>query len=163
MADMFLDLDDITGESLDYDHLDEIEVHGWSWGLSNNASFRIRDAREGAPHTSVNHLTINKVLDSASVSLVQYCALGTHIAKGYFACRKNTGDRSGVTDFMTIELTDIKVLSVQWPGQGAGEHGFPETIELEFVKFDMTYKKQAQEGQLYGARNFPFSIPEQKR
>jgi len=35
MADMFLDLDDITGESLDYDHLDEIEVHGWSWGLTH--------------------------------------------------------------------------------------------------------------------------------
>ncbi len=38
----------------------------------------------------------------------------------------------------------------------------PETIELEFLEFNMTYKMQAQEGQLTGARHFHFSLPEQK-
>lgn len=162
MTDMFLDLDDFTGESLDYDHLDEIELTGWGWGLKNNASFSLRDVREGATHTSFDHLTITKVIDSATVTLVQYCAQGKHIAKGYLACRKNTGERTDLSDFLTIEFTDLKVLSIAWPAKGAEERGFPETVEFQFSKFDMTYKKQANEGELYGAMNFPFSIPDQK-
>jgi type VI secretion system secreted protein Hcp len=168
MAEMFLKLTDITGESLDADHQDEIEVHGWNWGLSNDASFSIRTMREGAPHTSVQHLTIDKALDNASVPLTQYCAQGTHISQGVLVCRKHTGDRADKgrkphqDEYLKIELTDIKVLSVKWPSGRGMEAHVPEIIELEFLEFNMTYKMQAQEGQLTGARHFHFSIPEQK-
>jgi type VI secretion system secreted protein Hcp len=162
MGEMFLDLDGFTGESLDYDHLDEIELIGWGWGIKNNASFNIRDVREGATHTAFDHLTITKVVDSASVTLVQFCAQGNHISKGYLACRKNTGERTNLSDFLTIEFSDLKVLSVTWPEKGAEDHGYPEIVVFQFSKFDMTYKKQANEGELYGSMNFPFSIPDQK-
>lgn len=164
MAYMFLDLDGIMGEALDEDHLDEIEVHGWDWGLKNNAPLNMKNKDDGTAHTTVNLLTINKVLDAASVSLVQYCAQGTHISKAYLSCRKNTGDRSGLTDYFTIELSEVKVCSIGWPGKGAveAEGVIGEAIDLQFGKFEITYKKEAQEGQLYGAMSFPFNVPEQK-
>lgn len=163
MADMFLKLEGIMGESLDYQHQNHIEVHGWTWGLSNNASLNMKNKDDGTPHTTVALLSIDKVLDGASVSLVQYCAQGTHIDKACLACRKNTGDRGQVTDYLIIELTDVKVHSVNWPGKAAETGGLVgETVEFQFGKFEITYRKEAQEGQLYGAMSFPFDVPEQK-
>ncbi len=163
MADVFLDLDNVTGESLDYDHMDEIEVYGWNWGISNDAPFSLHGKSDGTPHATVQHLTIEKFFDSASVTLAQFCALGTHIEKGYFACRKNTSDnREASSDYLTIELTDIKVLSIDWPAKTAGEHAVTETVVLQFAHFDLAYKKQANEGQLYGRMNFEFDVPEGK-
>ena len=169
MGNMFLKLEGITGESLDIDHENEIEIHNWQWGLDNNASFRLRDEKSASPQTSVAALTIDKMLDNATVPLVQYCAQGTHISKGVLVCRKNTGNKSGrmedhqahQDEFWKIELTDIKVLSVKWPGV-AEEHVIPETIELSFLSFIVYYKMQTRKGNLTGDRHFPFSIPEQK-
>jgi type VI secretion system secreted protein Hcp len=166
---MFLKLKDITGESLDLDHPNEIEIHNWSWGLDNNASFRLRDEKSATPQTTVAPLTIDKMLDNATVPLVQYCAQGTHIAEGELVCRKNTGDKYGSEEhhkkhqdeFWKIKLKDIKVLSVRWPGV-AEEHRIPETVELSFLSFTVFYQMQTQEGNLTGARHFPFDIPEQK-
>src|SRR5579871_1890384 len=140
MATMFMALTDksgrsiiITGESLDIDHVDQIEVHDWHWGLSNTASFSLREQKDAAPMTAVDLLTIDKILDNASVPLLQYCAQGTHIEKGILTCRKNTGDRARVFDekkhafvdhikdsdiFWRVEFEDLKVTSVKWGGIG---------------------------------------------
>ena len=163
MAHMFLDLDNVTGEAGDLDHLDEIEVYGWTWGLKNVAPLSLRTQGGGTPHGTVDTLTIEKAVDSATVTLVQFCALGTHMPNGYFSCRKLTGDREEVTDYLTIALKDVKVVSIDWPGKAAlEEHVATETIVLQFAHFDIAYKKQANEGKLYGKMNFPFDIVEGK-
>jgi type VI secretion system secreted protein Hcp len=125
MADMFLKLTDISGESMDIDHEDEIEVFDWRWGLDNDASFALRDQGQATPHTTVAHLSIDKVLDNATVPLVQYCAHGKHISEAVLVCRKNTGAKYGekhtpqghVDEYWKIELRDVKVLTVKWPGK----------------------------------------------
>jgi type VI secretion system secreted protein Hcp len=159
MANMFLDLENVIGESADVDHRNKIEVYGWTWGIGNNAPFSLRDKSDGTPHATVENLTIEKMLDSASVTLAQFCANGTYISKGYLACKKNTGG-SGDTDYLKIELTHIKVISVNWPGKSAAaENLVSESVILQFAHFDLSYQRQAAEGQLYGKMNFPFDVP----
>src|SRR5271154_31961 len=178
MADMFLQLTNITGESLDIDHETEIEIQDWSWGLDNDASFALRQKGAATPHTSVAHLSVTKMIDNATVPLVQYCAEGTHIKDGVLVCRKNTGDKFGAKDtpqkhvdeYWKIELSDVKVLSVKWPGKNP-EDRFIETVDFSFLKFNITYKMESlgdAQSDLApdkpakgapGARNFPFSIP----
>ncbi len=45
MANMFLSLTNIHGESLDHVHAGEIEIHDWEWGMDNAASFRLDPER----------------------------------------------------------------------------------------------------------------------
>jgi type VI secretion system secreted protein Hcp len=169
MADMFLKLTDISGESMDIDHEDEIEVFDWRWGLDNDASFALRDQGQATPHTTVAHLSIDKVLDNATVPLVQYCAHGKHISEAVLVCRKNTGAKYGekhtpqghVDEYWKIELRDVKVLTVKWPGKAPEGHVI-ETVDFSFLHFNISYKVESCKGALHGARHFPFSIPEQK-
>ena len=175
MATMFLALTDqsgksilISGEATDVDHEGQIEIHDWGWSLDNTASFSIKEQKEAAAATVVHLLTIHKVIDNATVPLVQYCAQGTHVPKGSLTCRKYTGDRSESDVFWEIQLTDVKLVSVKWGGPS--EHGgVHETVELSFLEFEIHYKIQSNDGPLLaeqadvkGKRGFHWNIPKDK-
>jgi len=114
MADMFLELTGIKGESLDYIHENEIEIFEWNWGVDNKASFQV-GAGEAAKHTEFDHVVVTKMFDKASVTLMNYCATGRRIHEGIITCRKNDGEQH--VAFLKIKLTDVKVNSVKWAGK----------------------------------------------
>jgi len=161
---MFLYLQNISGESMDEDYGDQIDIHEWTWSMTNDAPLRLTGSDAITAHTSVKKITISKMLDNASIALINYCVNGTHIPEGIITCLKYTGE--GEDDFrdayLNIELTDVKIASVNWEGKGGETRGIPETVELDFLKFRITYQKQSQEGNLTGRNSFSFDIPEQK-
>jgi type VI secretion system secreted protein Hcp len=161
MANMFLSLTGVTGESIDADKKLEgaIEIHEWVWGLHNAAPYRLKES-DATTHASVDKMTVTKMIDKASVTLVNFCAHGKEVSKATITCRKNTED--GPVDYLTIELNDVKIRSVNWPGRGEDLRGVPEVVVLEFKKFTMSYSMQLASGLLEGANVFPFDIPEQK-
>jgi type VI secretion system secreted protein Hcp len=159
MANMFLALTNIHGESRDHAHEGEIEIHEWTWGVTNKAPFRL-EASEAAKQTEIGHVTVTKMFDKASVTLMNYCAQGRKIAEGTITCRKNDGEKQ--VEFLKIKLIDVKIQSVQWPGKGEELRGIPETVELAFFKFHVMYATQIQDGSLGGRNDFDFIVPEQK-
>src|ERR1700753_1234357 len=148
MANTFLSLANIEGESLDYIHQGEIEVHDWDWGLNNKATFRV-SAAEAARQTRVQHLIIHKVFDKATPTLMLYCAQGRKITTGRLTCRKNDGEQQ--VAFLLIDFRDIKVNEVKWSPKGEDPRGIPEILELSFSKVKVTYQVQTNDGSLSGA------------
>src|SRR5436309_103499 len=91
MANTFLKVTGVTGESLDFQHHGEIEVHDWQWGMANSASTKLSESDQ-AKQTAVDHLKIEKMFDNASVTLAKFCAWGKQIKEATLTCRKNDGD-----------------------------------------------------------------------
>jgi type VI secretion system secreted protein Hcp len=158
MAEMFLKLDGVEGESLDENHKNEIEILSWGWGLDNPSSFALG---QGGQSTKVNFsaINLNKICDKASVALFKCCTTGKHIASGKITCRKNDGDSK--VEYLTIELTDIMVSNFQWSGNGY-DTTLSESVQLVCAEFKQSYKLQQDTGSAGGATDFGFNIQSQK-
>lgn len=158
MAEMFLKLDSVNGESLDEAHKDEIEIKSWGWTTENHVRW---DLNQGGQSTKVlvNAISIEKICDQASVTLYQNCVTGKHIPTGKITCRKNDGDQK--LEYMVVDLKDIMVSKVAWSGEGE-EQALKETVEISFAEFNLNYKLQQDLGNAAGGKSFGFHIQRQK-
>jgi type VI secretion system secreted protein Hcp len=145
MANMFLSLTNIHGESLDHVHAGEIEIHDWEWGMDNAASFRL-DPSEATKQTQTQHLIVHKVFDRASPTLLNYCAHGKKIEHAIVTCRKNDGDNQ--VEYLKLMFTGVKVNSVKWTPKGEDHRGIPEAVDFSFFLFKVIYQTQVQDGSL---------------
>jgi type VI secretion system secreted protein Hcp len=159
MANMFLSLTNIHGESRDHIHHGEIEIHDWEWGMTNSASFRL-EAADAAKQTQTDHLMVHKVFDKSSPTLMNYCAHGRKIDKAIVTCRKNDGHHQ--VEYLKIELTGVKINSVKWTPKGEDLKGIPETVDLSFFYFKIIYETQIQDGSLAGKTEFEWDVSKEK-
>jgi len=159
MAEMFLKLDGVAGESLDHAHAGEIEILDWSWPTENHVRW---DLNQGGQSTKVEvkSITLHKICDKASVILYQNCVTGKHIPSAKITCRKNDGDQK--FEYLTLDLKDIMVSKVQFDGDG-NEQSLKETVELSFAEFKLNYKVQRDEGTVGGATSFGFHVQRQQK
>jgi type VI secretion system secreted protein Hcp len=159
MAEMFLKLDGVKGESLDEKHGEEIEINKWDWTTINHVKW---DLNQGGQSTKVdvNAISIDKICDKASVILYQCCVTGKHIPTAKITCRKNDGDQK--VEYLVVDLKDIIVSKVAWQGQG-NDQSLSETIELSFAEFKLNYSVQADAGTAAGATSFGFHIQKQQK
>jgi type VI secretion system secreted protein Hcp len=161
MAEMFLKLDGVNGESLDEKHHDEIEINKWDWSTENHVKW---DLNQGGQSTKVDvhAITIDKICDKASVVLYQCCVTGKHIPTARITCRKNDGDQK--VEYLVVDLKDIMVSKVNWSGDG-GQQSLGETVDLQFAEFKLHYLLQADTGDsaAKGATSFGFNIQKQQK
>jgi type VI secretion system secreted protein Hcp len=158
MAEMFLYLDQIEGESLDLTHKNKIEIKNWQWTTENFVRW---DVNQGGQSTRVkiDHIELNKICDKASVTLYQNCVTGKHIKNGKIICRKNDGDTK--VEYLIVTLTDIMVTKVNWTGDGDSP-SLNETIGLAFAEFRLDYKVQDDSGSAAGGgKMFGFNVQKQ--
>jgi type VI secretion system secreted protein Hcp len=157
MAEMFLKLDGIEGESLDSSHGGEIEIKSWGWVTENHVRW---DVNQGGQSTKVdvNHIYLEKICDKASVTLYQDCVTGKHIKSGTITCRKNDGDQK--VEYLVVKLTDIMVTKVEFSGDGESQ-SLKETVGLSFAEFRLDYKVQNDTGSAGGAKSFQFNVQRQ--
>ena len=138
MADCFLKLDQVSGESHDQEFDGYIQVDSWQWGVAQNASLAaaISDAR-GAP--TVHSLSFVHAIDSASTGLLSRCVKNTVISKGDLAMRRAGGKAQ---KYLTIKLEKVRVLSVDIIHDA--QHETPsERVVLAFDRFDLEYVPQS--------------------
>jgi type VI secretion system secreted protein Hcp len=157
MAEMFLKLDGIEGESLDTAHSGEIEIKQWSWITENHVRW---DVNQGGQSTKVevHEISLDKVCDKSSVTLYQNCVTGKHIKSGTITCRKNDGDQK--VEYLIVKLTDIMVSKVAFSGDGDAP-ALAEKVELSFAEFRLDYKVQNDTGSAGGAKSFQFNVQRQ--
>jgi type VI secretion system secreted protein Hcp len=137
---MCLKLTGITGESQINQHVGEIDVLSWGWGVNRDAS-QTSAARSigGAAKVSANALVITKYIDSASPVLFQSALQGKRIAEATFVIIKAGG--KSVFDVIKIKLKDVVVTSVK-TGIAAPNDRFTEEVSLTFASAEYTYVPQ---------------------
>jgi len=139
--DMFLVLDGVTGESLDATYTDKIDVLAWSWGMAQSGTTHMGGGG-GSGKVNVQDISFTHFIDKASGTLMKFCCDGKHIKTGKLIVRK-AGENP--LEYFTIDLEEIIVSNISTGGAGS-EDRLTENVTLNFKKFHMQYKFQAQDG-----------------
>jgi type VI secretion system secreted protein Hcp len=154
MANIFLKLTDITGESKDATHPDEIEVLSWSWGLTQSATFGAGGGGGGV-HMNVQDLSFSANISKATTALAKKCANGTHIPEGTLTIRKAGEDPQ---EFLVFTLEKIIVSSYQ-TGGASEQAQMIESFSLNIAKVKMEYKTQQDDGTLGPGGEVTIDVP----
>ncbi|MBN3811579.1 type VI secretion system tube protein Hcp [Paraburkholderia sp. Ac-20347] len=139
MADMFIKIDGIAGESQDAMHPDEIEVLGWHWSVMQQSSMQ-SGSGGGAAKATVSDLQFTHLIDRASPNLASHCFQGKHISKVGLTLRKAGGLP---LEYLKITMFDVIVTRVE-PTAGSGfvlEH-----VALSFARMKQEYIVQSATG-----------------
>jgi type VI secretion system secreted protein Hcp len=159
MAEMFLKLDQVDGESIDQTHKDSIEIKDWTWATTNTVKW---EWNQGGQSTKVDvgFITVSKICDKASVTLYQNCVTGKHIPWAKITCRKNDGEAK--FEYMILELKDVMVQNITFTGSGT-DQSIDEKITLAFAEFKLTYNLQRDSGAVGGGKQFGYHIQKQQK
>lgn len=139
--DMTIKIDGIKGESKLKDHVDEIDVLAWSWGLSQSGTFHAGGGG-GAGKVNVQDLSFTKWVDKSSPELMLACSNGKHIPKAVLSIRK-AGEKP--LDYVVITIEKLLVSSVSTGGSG-GEDRLTENVTVNFTKVKVEYQEQDEKG-----------------
>lgn len=146
MYDMFLKLDDVTGESMDASHPDEIDVIAWSWGMSQSGTTHAGGGGGGGK-VSVQDLSVTKWVDKSSSVLFDYCTGGKQFNEAKLTVRKAGGDSP--LEYLVITMNKVIVTSISTGGSG-GEDRLTENLTLNFAEFKTAYQPQKPDGSADG-------------
>ena len=156
-SDIFAKLGDIKGESNDAKHKDEIEVHSFSWGLSNPASGAPAGGGGGAGKATFQDLVIVHNIDKATPSLMLACATGKHLPDAIITHRRSGKSQH---EYLIVKLNDVLVTSVTHAGTSTDPA--METISLTFAKVHLEYRPQKADGSLDAGIHFKFDLKNNK-
>jgi type VI secretion system secreted protein Hcp len=149
---MFLKLDGIKGECKADGHIDEIDIHSFSWGMSQQGTFG-GGGGGGAGKVNINDCNFSKNVDTATCALMLHCCNGTHIKGGLISFRKAGGKQQ---EYLKIKLTDILVSGYQQGGSsGDVVH---DSLTLNFSKVEVEYNVQKEDGSTTKGGNMGWDI-----
>lgn len=147
IADYYLKIDGIEGESQDDKHKAEIEIESWSWGETNSGTFSAGGGG-GAGKVSMQDFHFVSKVNKASPKLMLACAGGDHIKKAVLSCRK-----AGKTqqDYLVVTFGELLVSSYQTGGSTGGGIIPTDQFSFNFSQIEVEYKEQKADGNLGGA------------
>jgi type VI secretion system secreted protein Hcp len=154
-TDIFAKIGDIKGESTDAKHKDEIEVHSFSWGVTNTAS--VSPGGGGAGKATFQDLTIVHHIDKASPALLRACATGKHLKEAIITHRKAGKEQQ---EYLIVKMNDVIITGVSHGGT-AGQP-YSESVSMAFAKVDLEYKPQKADGSLDAGVHFKYDIKANK-
>lgn len=157
VADVFLKIDGIPGESMDSKHKDEIDI------LSYTQTFRQTINRAtgggGTGKVSCGDVTVLKNIDKSSPKLIQYVTTGKHIPKATLTFR-TVGGKSQV-EYYVVELQDVLIAAIDQTDQ-PDPSKIVERVQLNSAKFDFTYRQQKSDGTVGEEVKFAFDCETNK-
>ena len=132
IADMFLKIPGVTGESSDADHKGEIQVVSWSWGMRNS----LGGTRADTFRRSVDELIVVRRVDKASTALMSYLAAAKLISQALLTVRKAG---SNPLEYVKVTIERVRVTSVHVESI---ESELVERVGLAFAKVTIDYIPQ---------------------
>jgi type VI secretion system secreted protein Hcp len=151
--DFFLKVDTerggaVKGEAQDRDHKDEIDVIGWSWGMSAPTSA----TGERRARAAIHQLVVRKRTDSASTALMGAVARNDKIKTAVLTARRAG---AGQQTYLKITLRNAYVTSFEIEGSGGDEgSGTVEQIKIAFERITVDYTPQGPDGLVRGGTSF---------
>ena len=140
----------LKGESQAAGHVDEIEVHGWIWGVAASAAL---GSSQATGRRSYKHLTVLKHIDAASTALMSVLARNDEVKEARLSMRK-AGE--GQRDFLVVTLTNARVMSLDIDCDDSGIT--TERVALSFTKVQVDYETQRADGQRGSGTSFQDEI-----
>ena len=143
MADIFLKLGDIDGESTDQKHPNWIEIDAYAFGIAQGGSALMLPAEKPA----LQDIAVVKKLDKSTPLLFLTCATGEHIPEATLTARK-AGDKQ--QDYLIITLSDLIISGVapnlSSSGDPEADPQSSEQLSLNFSKIEVKYLFQDASG-----------------
>ncbi|HEX4856750.1 MAG TPA: type VI secretion system tube protein Hcp [Limnobacter sp.] len=137
-VDMFLALEGsrqgaFKGESQAEGHLGEIEIQGWSWGMSQQA----HSSSQLASKASVRTLNVQKSVDSASTALMSALKSAELLNRVVLSCR----DPGGVTtiEYLRITLRKARLCDYEISAMGSEGRQVNESFSIAFKEIEVVY------------------------
>jgi type VI secretion system secreted protein Hcp len=152
-VDFFLKVDGADGESTQSGHSNEIKIHSFSWGCSQQTSVS-GSGGSAAGKASLSDISIMKDLDKASPEMFKMLLTGKHIATAVLTAQKATGTTTGAP-FLTITFGEVFVTSQQISGSSEIPS---ESVSFSYntIKFD--YSTQGDDGTLTSTGAISFDV-----
>ncbi len=133
-VDYFLKVPDIPGPSVDAKHKGEIDVLGFSFGVSQ-AGAAHPGGGGGAGKAVFDDLIVLAPTSKASPLLMVACASGQHLKTAVLTCRRTAVKTQ--LDFLTITLSDVTITSYEV--DGADEERPLDQLALSYAKIELSY------------------------
>lgn len=146
-ADIFLKIDDVKGESQNPQHLEEINVLAWSWGVSNPVDTVLGSAGVGGTPT-VSDIKIIKGFDLASTRFFLAVAQGHKYNEAIISVDRR--GPAGPEEYLVITLTDVFISKIAHGGKDS-EENVSESVTLDFGKIEFKYQQFDASGDAVGA------------
>jgi type VI secretion system secreted protein Hcp len=138
----FLRVDGIPGESADARHRGEIELTGWTLGVTSAVS-TAAGAAASAGRPEFQPLKVTQRLDRAIPPLVGLIAAGQHVPSVTLTCRRPGREAA---DYLKIALSDVLVTGVRLTE--AGEAPPSAEVTLVYGRIVVEYRPQMPDGSL---------------
>jgi type VI secretion system secreted protein Hcp len=142
MADYFLQITGIAGESKEAKHKDWIDVLSWSFGESN-PSQPATGGGAGAGKVQMQDFNFMAVTSKASPKLFLACATGQHMKEAKLSAVKAGAMQQ---EYMSWTFSDVLVSGYQIAGSD-GDVSM-DSVSLAFSKVKVEYKAQKADGSL---------------
>lgn len=142
VADYFLKIDGIVGESQDSKHKGEIQLESFSWGETQQAA-AARGAGAGAGKVAMHDFHFAMKVNKASPHLMLACASGQHFKSAVLTARKAGKEQQ---EFLVYKFTDLLISSYQ---TAATVDELPvDQIAFTFGQITVEYRSQTPTGAL---------------
>jgi type VI secretion system secreted protein Hcp len=154
-SDIFLHLQakragKLKGESKVANHVDDIQVESWAWGVSAASAVDSTQARARRSYTA---MTLFKRIDLASTALMSALVTNDEIREARLTMRKSGGDP---LDYYVVKLGGARLEQVTQEVFANGE--VRERLDIVFTKVDVEYKQQDANGRLLNNVSFSDEI-----
>jgi len=143
MADYFLQISGIEGESADAKFKGSLDVLSWSWG-ETQSSAPAAGSGAGAGKVQMQDLQFATHVSKASPKLFLACASGQHLKEAKLVGRKAGKSQQ---EFLSYTFSDVLVSSYQTSGS-VGDDGPMDQVSLSFAKIKVEYRGQKADGTL---------------
>lgn len=160
LADFFLKISGIDGESKKANKEKWIELESWSWGCTNGGTSRTNTG-SGAGKVSMQDFHFVMSVNAATPALFLACCDGEHLKEATLVCRKAGKEQQ---EYLTIKFTNLIISSFLTSGS-EGEDLLPtNSISFNFKKVEWEYKPQKTEGgTLEGPKKAGFDVETNKK
>jgi type VI secretion system secreted protein Hcp len=144
----FLNIDKVTGEATEENHKEWIDIQSWSWG-GYNASNVGYGSGAASGSSVINALQVTCKASPASMTLMKYLLLGTHIPNIKLEQTKTTG--TGEKPWVKIELTNSMITSLNQSSDGAEIY---DSMEISYEHVRGIMEEQDASGNLISTKEF---------
>jgi type VI secretion system secreted protein Hcp len=150
-GDMFLKLEGtktglVKGEAQDEKHGSEIDILGWSWGMSTSGS--IGGAGVGA-RSALSAISFRKLVDSATTPLMSVMRNHELIKEAKLTVRKAGGEQ---IEFLFIIIRGGRIVAYEIAAPSGPV--VTEEFSVAFEQIEVQYHTQAQAGNRLGGMTF---------
>jgi type VI secretion system secreted protein Hcp len=157
LAESFLKLGDIRGESTDANHKDWIDVLSFTQSWTNSGG-TAGGGGGSAGKVQCGAITVMKNIDRASPVLLGAVATGTRIRDGQITFRTEGAQRQ---EYYTIKLTEVIVTELTQTDT-PDPNRIMEKLVINAAKFEYSYRPQNAKGGLGAAVTFSFDCAANK-